>query len=153
MRLAACLLGLALTDCAGEPSVSPLGETLTVGIWGGDGAGVIVSEAVTHVHVACTFGDVPGKIPLGSDGRFSMEGSYVLRAYPVQVGPSLPAIFTGRVRGRTLTLSIAVNDTVEQKLVTVGPVAVEYGREPALGPCPICRGRPFATLPDWRIFP
>jgi hypothetical protein len=41
--------------------------------------------------------------------------------------------------GRTLTLAIAVNDTVEKKVVALGPVTVVYGREPQMGPCPICR--------------
>ena len=68
-----------------------------------------------------------------------VDGSYVLRAYPVQIGPSLPAQFSGRLIGRILTLAIAVNDTVEKKVVALGPVTLVYGRQPEMGPCPICR--------------
>jgi len=136
-------LGLALL-CAGvgacaEGSQVPSGSHLALGTWGAVNAGVIVSETVTHVHVGCTFGDMPGMIALDAEGRFTVDGSFVLRAYPVQVGPSLPAQFSGRVVGRTLTLAIAVQDTVEGKLVALGPISVVRGREPEMGPCPICR--------------
>ncbi len=126
--LAACQAGVSL----------PSDGLLMVGNWGGDGSGLIVQEDQTHVHIGCTFGDVAGRIELDSSGRFTVDGSYVLRAYPVQVGPSLPAQFTGRVRGRTLTLAVAVNDTVEKRVVALGPVTVTFGRSPDLGPCPIC---------------
>lgn len=126
------------STCA-DGSLVPSGGTLALGKWGGDNAGVIVTDSAAHVHVGCTFGDVPGEIKLGPDGRFVIDGSYVLRAYPIMVGPPLPAQFSGRVVGRTLTLAIAVNDTVEKKVVALGPITVTHGREPEMGPCPICR--------------
>lgn len=136
LGLVACLLLVACTESGPLP---PSDGTLSIGTWGGDNAGVIVTESESHVHVGCTFGDMPPAIPLDESGRFTVDGSYILRAYPVQVGPSLPAQFSGRVSGRVLTLAIAVNDTVEKKVVALGPVTVVYGRTPSLGPCPICR--------------
>jgi hypothetical protein len=112
---------------------------LAIGTWGGDDAGVIVTDSVTHVHLGCTLGDIPSRPVADADGRFTVEGTYVLKAFPVQVGPRLPAQFAGRVTGRTLTLSVAVHDTTEGKVVALGPVTVRLGREPRLGPCPICR--------------
>jgi len=129
----AVVIGLG---CSGGV-ITPSGR-LALGTWGGDNAGVIVTEEVTHVHVGCTFGDIPGRVRLDSEGRFTADGSYVLRAYPIQVGPELPAQFSGRVIGRRLTLAIAVNDTVEKKVVALGPVTVIHGHDPDLGPCPIC---------------
>ena len=129
--------GLLTTACS-DGMLSPSDEQLALGTWGGDDAGVVATDSLTHVHVGCTYGDMPGPIPLGLDGRFTVDGSYVLRAYPIMVGPSLPAQFSGRVSGRALTLAIAVNDTVEKKLVALGPVTVVYGRTPSMGPCPIC---------------
>jgi hypothetical protein len=64
---------------------------------------------------------------------------YVLRAYPIHIGPDLPAQFSGQVRDNRLTLRVVVNDTVEKKTVNLGPVTVTLGREPQMGPCPICR--------------
>ena len=63
----------------------------------------------------------------------------MLRAYPVAVGPSVPAQFTGHVTGKTLTLSVMVNDTVQKATVSMGPVSMVLGVEPKMGPCPICR--------------
>ena len=136
---AACLaVGLLATTCS-EGGLTPSGGHLAFGTWGGDNAGVIATDSVTHVHVGCTFGDMPGKVALDPSGRFTLDGTFVLRAYPIMVGPTLPAQFSGQVRGRTLTMAIAVNDTVEKKLVALGPIVVVYGRTPSMGPCPICR--------------
>lgn len=130
-------LVLTAATC-GEGVSVPSDGLLAIGTWGGDNAGVIVTEDQAHVHVGCTFGDMPGRVHLDPSGRFTVDGSYVLRAYPIQVGPSLPAQFSGRVSGSTLTLAVAVNDTVEKKVVALGPVTVRFGRNPDLGPCPIC---------------
>jgi hypothetical protein len=121
----------------------PLGPYLAKGTWGGTNAGAIVADSQTHIHIGCTFGDIFGPVPLASDGSFSVAGSYIIRAYPVTVGPSLPAQFSGRVQQRlgisTLTLTVVVNDTVAKTMQTLGPVDVTFGKEPAMGICPICR--------------
>ena len=137
IALAALALG-ASCDGAGllQP---PLRDRLSPGTWGGDNAGAIVTDSLTHVHVGCTFGDITGVVALDANGRFTKDGSYMLRAYPIAVGPTVPAQFSGRVEGSILTIEIAVNDTVEKKQVRLGPVRVVYGREPRMGPCPICR--------------
>jgi hypothetical protein len=135
------LLGLALaaSACADSQSTSnDIPTALARGTWGGEGVGVIVSDTLTHVHIGCTKGDFRGRTELDAAGRFNVSGSYVLRAFPVQLGPPLPAQFSGVVRGTTLTMSVAVNDTVERKLVVLGPVTITLGREPRLGSCPIC---------------
>lgn len=132
------LIGAGLLTTCGGGLIFPSDDHLALGTWGGENAGVIATESATHVHIGCTFGDLPGDIVLDGTGRFNLEGSFVLRAYPVQVGPPLPAQFSGRVSGGTLTLAIAVNDTVEKKLVALGPITVVYGRTPNMGPCPIC---------------
>jgi hypothetical protein len=149
---------LSLLNCD-QDVVIPSDGLLTLGTWGGDNSGVIVTDEQVHVHVGCTFGDIPGRVEVDQSGRFTVEGSYVLRAYPVQLGPSLPAQFSGRVNGKVLTLAIAINDTVEKEVVSLGPVTVVYGRNPEMGPCPICvtprtiassarTGRPASPLPN-----
>ena len=136
--LTAGVLALVATSCS-DPASTPLPDDfLALGTWGGDDAGVVVTEEITHVHVGCTYGDMPAQVPLDDEGRFKIDGSFVLRAYPVQIGPSLPAQFAGLVKGETLTLAIAVNDTVEKRVVAVGPVSVVFGREPEMRMCPIC---------------
>jgi hypothetical protein len=116
-----------------------LKDGLVVGTWGGENAGLIADDTSAHVHIACTFGNVAQGIDPGVGGRFDVPGAYVLRAYPVYVGPSLPARFQGSVSGRTLTLTVVVQDTTADTTVTLGPVKLQLGREPRMGPCPICR--------------
>jgi hypothetical protein len=134
--------GLALT-VAGACSVftsssESIPDHLAAGTWGASGIGVIVGESLVHVHFGCTLGDFPRPTVLDSLGRFNVAGTYVLRAYPVQMGPSLPARFSGVVRGNRLTLSVAVDDTVEKRLVVLGPTTITLGVTPVMGPCPIC---------------
>jgi hypothetical protein len=126
-------------SCNGEGSFVSPGGNLILGTWGGDNAGLIATDSLTHVHIGCTYGDIVGIVALDANGSFVRDGSYLLRAYPIAVGPTMPARFSGRVLGRTLTLSIAVNDTVEKKTVLLGPVSVTYGKDGSMGPCPICR--------------
>ena len=129
---------VAVAACGGR-SVTASTHVLSRGTWGGENAGAIVDDTIVHVHIGCTLGNFPPPAVVDDQGRFSMEGSYTLRAYPVAVGPPLPAVFTGVVNGNQLTLSVAVNDTLENKLVPLGPVTVVLGREPRMQVCPICR--------------
>ena len=128
--------GLATATC--DDGLFPIDGELPLGTWGAADAGVIATDSLTHVHVGCTFGDMPGPIQLDAEGRFTVDGTYVLRAYPVVVGPPLPAQFSGQVRGNILTMAIAVNDTVEDRIVALGPIEVTFGREPDMVQCPIC---------------
>jgi hypothetical protein len=139
-RFAVVLAAAAtLTTCGDHTPIEPTADELRVGTWGGERAGLIVADTTAHVHINCTFGDFPAPIELDDDGRFSVTGDYLIRAYPVAIGPTMPAVFAGVLRGRALTVTIAVNDTIEKKLVVLGPVTVTFGREPEMGPCPICR--------------
>jgi hypothetical protein len=148
------LVGAALTvaACSGQ-SVTGSAHVLTPGTWGGENAGAILDDTVAHVHIGCTLGNFPLPTAVDDQGRFSADGNYTLRAYPIAVGPELPAVFTGVVTGNVLTLSVAVDDTVEKKLVPLGPVTVVLGREPRMQACPICRsiakplmGHPLSAL-------
>jgi len=144
MRLSALLVALVTVACSGGTTAPPYDGTLPLGTWGGENSGMIVGDTAMHLHVGCTFGDVSGRVPLGANGQFDVAGSYLLRAYPIAVGPTMPARFTGRVDGAKATVTVTVNDTVEHKSVVLGPVVVTWGTEPHMGPCPICR-RPIVT--------
>lgn len=137
------LAGLALVGSLAaltcEGSVVDLeGTTLADGTWGGDDAGVLVDAERAHVHFGCTYGDFPAPIELDADGRFTVPGDYLLHAYPVAIGPSMPAQLAGVVHGIDLTVTIAVNDTIAKELVVLGPTTVQLGRDPKMQICPIC---------------
>jgi hypothetical protein len=132
-------LAVALTAATCETSPTDLeGTTLAEGTWGGDDVAAIVTDSLLHVHFGCTNGDFPAPVVLDADGRFSVSGDYLVRAYPVAIGPTMPAEIAGVVRGRDLTMTVAVNDTIEKKLIVFGPATVRLGTEPQMGPCPIC---------------
>ena len=118
------------------------GDVLRAGTWGGEGAAVVVGDTSVHVHVGCTTGDFPAPVRLSRAGDFDVAGRYQPRAFPVAVGPSVPARFIGAVDDATLTLRVTVDDTVENRLRLYGPVTVRLGEVPRLGPCPICRAAP-----------
>jgi hypothetical protein len=121
------------TSCPNNDPVSPDGD-LRAGTWGGENVVVMVEDTTTHVHVGCTNGDFPAPIVVDAEGRFSVAGSYVLRAYPIQVGPSLPAQLAGVVSGRQLTFTVAVNDTGRKKDRRAWSVGRDICARPAHGP-------------------
>jgi hypothetical protein len=126
-----------IVSCTSETTVPALGQ-VPHGTWGADNAALIVDDNAAHLHIGCTNGYFPTPVRLDAKARFVTSGSYILRAYPVMVGPPLPAEFTGSVDGNRLTVSVVVNDTVEKKVVNLGPVTVQLGVEPRMGPCPVC---------------
>jgi len=147
-RLEVVVVGLAATivvSCSSSSSATAVTDgALALGTWGGDSSGLIVSDTAMHLHIGCTFGDASGRIPVGTNGQFDVRGSYMLRAYPIAVGPSVPARFVGHVDGEIATITAIIDDTVQHQTVTHGPVVVKFGDAPRLGPCPICR-RPIVT--------
>ena len=139
-RLCIALVGL-LGACRESTTVPEAERQLVVGTWGGKNAGVIVDDSVAHAHIGCTFGNFRLPLATAPDGKFAIDGEYMLRAYPIAIGPTLPARFTGTLRGGVLTLTVVVDDTVTRKTETLGPVTVTFGRVPSLGPCPICKSK------------
>jgi len=122
----------ALVACSAATSTR---ITDVAGTWGGDNAGLIVNDTDVHVHIGCTVGDAVGPIRTDTDGRFSATGTYNVDAYPVNRGILHPATFSGQVVGTTMTLTVSLTDTAR----VLGPVTLIYGKEPKMGPCPICR--------------
>jgi hypothetical protein len=127
-----------LAACSGSQLLPP-GTTLQGPTWGGEGAGILLSDQGAHVHIGCTYGDFPVPIVLSTSGEFDVVGSYLLRAYPIAVGPTMPARLKGRVNGSSLTMTVVVTDTIADSTVTKGPSTVVFGQEPQMGVCPICR--------------
>jgi hypothetical protein len=122
----------AILACSAATS-TPI--TDVVGTWGGDNAGLIVSNTDVHVHIGCTLGDAVGPIRTDANGRFEATGTYNVDAYPVDRGITHPASFTGQIVGQTMSLRVTLTDIGR----VVGPVTLIYGKDPKMGPCPICR--------------
>ncbi|MFL5620772.1 MAG: hypothetical protein ACJ79A_20520 [Gemmatimonadaceae bacterium] len=137
----------ATLSCASASPILPADLQIPLGTYGGDSGGLIVGESAMHLHIGCTFGDVSGRVAVTPSGRFDVAGSYMLRAYPITVGPPVPARFAGTIDGDRIVVTATIDDTVAHTTVVRGPVSLRLGVEPRLGPCPICR-RPVVTLAD-----
>jgi hypothetical protein len=132
MRIPVALSIFAILACSAATSAR---ITEVVGTWGGDNAGLIVTDTDVHVHIGCTLGDAVGPIHPDANGRFEATGTYNVDAYPVDRGITHPAAFSGQILGQTMTLTVTLTDTAR----ALGPVTLIYGKEPKMGPCPICR--------------
>ena len=122
----------AVLACSSTPA-APIAEV--AGTWGGEDAGLIATDSSAHIHIGCTLGEARGTIRPDADGRFVAEGTYNVDAYPIDRGIIHPARFTGRIVGQSMTLTLVLTDTSRQ----LGPVTLVRGKEPRMGPCPICR--------------
>jgi hypothetical protein len=141
LELATTITAVATLACASTPG-API--TDVTGTWGGDNAGLIATDTSAHVHIGCTLGDTKGRITPDADGHFVIAGTFNVDAYPVDRGIIHPAEFTGQIVGSSMTLTVVLTDTGRQ----LGPVTLVFGKEPKMGPCPICRvphGVPLAT--------
>ena len=131
VTLAAAIAVLGPCDATG---IKPP-EGSIAGTWGGENAGLIADDTSAHVHIGCTYGNISQEIVPDAWGRFDVPGQQNITAHPVDLGVMHPARFSGRVVGGSMTLTVALTDTA----VTLGPVQLAYGKEPRMGPCPICR--------------
>ena len=139
---AVCRVGWAVLiatqfACSGGGDTSRLPSALPVGSWGGDSAGMTVTDSGMHLQIACTYGDVAGTVPVATDGSFNVAGSYMLHAYPVALLPADPAQFHGHTDGSAVTITVVVDDTAQNQTVTRGPVMLRLGGTPQWGPCPL----------------
>lgn len=132
MRFALVLSMASLLECYSAPA-APISDIR--GTWGGDNAGLIASDTTAHVHIGCTLGDTKGPIVPDVNGNFEATGMYNVDAYPLDRGIVHPARFSGQIVGSSMTLTVVLTDTARQ----LGPVTLVFGKEPKMGPCPICR--------------
>lgn len=110
-------------------------EGSIAGTWGGENAGLIADDTSAHVHIGCTYGNISQEIVPDPSGRFDVPGKQNITAHPVDLGVLHPARFSGRVQRGLMSLTVTLTDTA----VVLGPVQLSYGKEPRMGPCPICR--------------
>ena len=117
---------------------APDDRLLPAGTWGGKDAGLIVSDSGAHLHIGCTLGEVVVPITVDAQGRFNVPENHNLTAHPVDRGIFLPARLTGQQDLLALSITVTVDDTVNQTTVVLGPIRLRWGQRPEMGPCPIC---------------
>jgi len=134
---AVAVLGVVAALGLGPCDAGPTGvkDGVVLGTWGGENAALIADDTSAHVHIGCTYGQVHQPIEPDPAGYFDVPGQQNITAHPVDLGIMHPARFSGRVLRGSMTLTVTLTDTT----VTLGPVKLSYGKEPRMGPCPICR--------------
>ncbi len=127
----AAMLAMALASCATAPS----GGLPLTGRWGGQHVGLELSAAGGRTDYDCAAGTIDEPLVPDGAGRFSARGMHT----PGQGGPdrmdyvppSFPALYSGQVRGDSLSLRIEV----PAMKVVIGPYQLRRGAEPILMRC------------------
>ncbi len=141
--MTACREGLFAAILAAGLAYHPLGMAVSPeptkrpplkGNWGGEGAGIEVSDEGARLFFDCAKGSIDVPITPDEDGRFEVTGRYV-REGP---GPTRPeqtqgvgARYLGQLEGNTLTLSIRL--TLSRDVL--GPFTLTRNRMPRVREC------------------
>lgn len=88
------------------------------GKWGGQNAQLDVTEDGANIRFSCAYGSIELPLTLDAEGRFTAKGTFVAEG----MGPrreddppkSRPAVYTGVVRDKVLTLTVTVADSKEE---------------------------------------
>jgi len=100
-----CLLAAA---CAGSPT-QPHSTSLPTGRWTGDGPCLSVAADVCDLVVGCGHGQFSPPV-VRADGTFEVSGTYRIEVGPVSIDPAPPAMFSGVLKGQTLTITVTPSD-------------------------------------------
>ena len=78
------------------------GSTVPEGAWGGNQIALTVTRAGAQVEFACAHGTVDQSLPVDSDGRFDVPGSYTADGGPTPASQlPKPARYSGQLHGTT----------------------------------------------------
>ncbi len=99
-----------------------MNETLAAGVWGGAHARMEVVEGSVNFEFDCGTGRIDRPVALDGEGRFDLKGTFIVEhAGPIRRDEKenvRAARYSGRVRGETLTLTVAL-DGAEANIYTL----------------------------------
>lgn len=105
------------------------------GTWGGEHIGLEVTDGGGLIEYDCAHGTIDEKIVTDARGDFRLRGTHVReRGGPVRKGQpedKHPAVYRGRIKGDTMTLTVTESDTGE----SVGTFTLMLGRQPQIVKC------------------
>ena len=105
------------------------------GTWGGEQIKVAVETNSATIEYSCATGTINGPLVFDSKGKFKFSGTHrVERGGPIRSDErsnSRPAIYTGVIKGKTMTLTVKLTDTNE----TLGTFKLVLGQEARLFRC------------------
>jgi hypothetical protein len=110
-------------------------ETVSTGNWGGPHIRMDVTGEGAFIDFDCAHAMINQPLALNASGGFTAQGRYVrehggaMRSDENQDGQ--PAHFTGRVAGKTLTLTITIDGSSED----IGTYTLELGKPTRIVKC------------------
>ena len=110
-------------------------ETLSIGSWGGRHVRMEVTDRGAELDFDCAHASINQPLKTDAQGHFNVRGLYVkehggpVRSDEDQSGQ--PAHFKGQVSGKTLTLTVALDDSSE----SIGPFTLEFGKYSRIMKC------------------
>jgi hypothetical protein len=123
-------------------SAVPTAGTVAQGQWGGKGIGLWIDGKSIRLDYDCANGTINGSsIPLNADGSFKVEGYYTPEhGGSEQVEVPHTALYTGTVKGNTMTLTVNVsNSSVTNPSATgeqvYGPFTLTLNTQPDIHKC------------------
>ena len=115
-------------------SAKPKQRGLATGVWGGQHISFDASGKGVKIEFDCAHATIDRPIILDQRGRFSISGKqFQERGGPVRQGeePGYPVVFSGEVKGKTMTLTIRNSETKEE----IGTFTLVHGAQPKLFKC------------------
>ncbi|HYG82089.1 MAG TPA: hypothetical protein VD861_16945 [Pyrinomonadaceae bacterium] len=110
-------------------------QSAQTGTWGGAHVQMEVGRDGARLEFDCAHGGTDGPLAAGDDGRFDLAGYFVFeRGGPVRAGQKekrLPARYSGRVEGQTMTLDVTLTEGGEH----VGTFTLKRGHAGRLTKC------------------
>lgn len=99
-------------------TISQAEHRVAAGTWGGQSAQLDVTEAGAQVRFGCAHGDIEKPLMLDAEGRFNVRGTFVAGVKgPLREDDppqSRPAVYSGVVRDKVLTLTVTVEGSKEE---------------------------------------
>lgn len=131
-QITALIVALTISSCQ-SAVVSPAGEV--TGSWGGRHVSLVLGQGGGDLEYDCAAGRIEGPLLTDRTGRFTANGYHS----PGQGGPErqgyepprLAAVYTGRVQGDVITLTVSVPSTGVQ----IGPLTLRHNAQPMIMRC------------------
>jgi hypothetical protein len=101
------------------------------GAWGGPEASLVLSRSGGTLSYTCGAGTIDSAWTISMDGKLAGTGQHFFGGGPVppEGRPPHPALYSGRIEGNTLVLTVTVTDLAQTlgpfRLVRGGPVVQE----------------------------
>lgn len=108
-RIVAVALACLLLDACGGTPTQSRDTPLPTGRWTGEGVCLSVAVSGCDLVAGCGHGQFPPPV-VHADGAFEIGGTYRIEVGPIGINPAPPALFSGVLKGQTMTLSVTPSD-------------------------------------------